>query len=140
MGGGYSTWRGIDLTRWQADGVLDSWGTWIYIQDMDLTQREDGAARSLWSVGFQPIPAKAENMQVTFFAHMAVFHRVENDITSTMEVTVSPDDPVEIRRIHLHNTDSLAAPTAFDFLWGSDPHAAGCRQPPSRFQQAVYRE
>jgi len=107
MGGGYSTWRGVDLTRWQADGVLDSWGTWIYIQDMDLTQREDGAARSLWSAGFQPIPAKAENMQVTFFAHMAVFHRIENDITSTMEVTVSPDDPVEIRRIHLHNMDSL---------------------------------
>ena len=45
-------------------------------------------------------------MQVTFFAHMAVFRRTENDITSTMEVTVCPDDPVEIRRIHLHNTNS----------------------------------
>jgi hypothetical protein len=37
---------------------------------------------------------------------MAVFHRTENDISSTMEVTVCPDDPVEIRRIHLHNTNS----------------------------------
>ena len=36
MGGGYSTWHDIDLTRWQADGVLDPWGTWIYIQDMNL--------------------------------------------------------------------------------------------------------
>src|SRR4030042_437368 len=45
-------------------------------------------------------------MQVTFFAHMAVFHRTENDIATTTEVTVCPDDPVEIRRIHLHNTDS----------------------------------
>ena len=42
-------------------------------------------------------------MQVTYFAHMAVFRRTENEITSTMEVTVAPDDPVEIRRIHLHN-------------------------------------
>jgi cyclic beta-1,2-glucan synthetase len=109
MGGGYSTWRGIDLTRWQSDGVLDPWGTWVYIQDMDLarngkTPLADGA---IWSAGYQPIPAmNAANMQVTFFAHMAVFRRTENDITSTMEVTVCPDDPVEIRYIHLHNTNS----------------------------------
>ncbi len=106
MGSGYSTWRGIDLTRWQADGVLDSWGTWIYIQDMDLTHGVEGTARSLWSTGFQPVPTNAENIQVTFFAHMAVFHRIENDIATTMEVTVCSDDPVEIRRIHLHNTNS----------------------------------
>jgi cyclic beta-1,2-glucan synthetase len=104
MGSGYSTWRDIDLTRWQADGVLDPWGTWIYIQDMNLINAEKLASGGLWSTGFQPIPTNLENMQVTFFAHMAVFHRTENDITSTMEVTVCPDDPVEIRRIHLHNT------------------------------------
>ncbi len=106
MGSGYSTWRDIDLTRWQADGVLDPWGTWIYIQDMHLIHGEDVTAGGLWSTGLQPIPTNAANMQVTFFAHMAVFHRTEDNITSTMEVTVCPDDPVEIRRIHLHNTDS----------------------------------
>ncbi len=106
MGGGYSTWRDIDLTRWQADGVLDPWGTWIYIQDMNLTDPGKRPTRKLWSTGYQPIPTHAENMQVTFFAHMAVFHRTENDIATTTEVTVCPDDPVEIRRIHLHNTDS----------------------------------
>lgn len=106
MGSGYSTWGDIDLTRWQADGVLDSWGTWIYIQDMDSTNGEKVSTGNLWSAGHQPIPSLAENMQVTYFAHMAVFHRTENDISSTMEVTVCPDDPVEIRRIHLHNADS----------------------------------
>jgi cyclic beta-1,2-glucan glucanotransferase len=106
MGSGYSTWRDIDLTRWQADGVLDPWGTWIYIQDMNLTNDEEATAGPLWSTGFQPVPTNAANMQVTFFAHMAVFRRTENNITSTMEVTVCPDDPVEIRRVHLHNTNS----------------------------------
>jgi cyclic beta-1,2-glucan synthetase len=106
MGSGYSTWRGIDLTRWQADGVLDPWGTWIYIQDMNLTNKGKVTAGGLWSAGFQPIPTKAANMQVNFFAHMAIFRRTQNGITSTMEVTVCPDDPVEIRRIHLHNTNS----------------------------------
>jgi cyclic beta-1,2-glucan synthetase len=98
MGGGYSSWRDIDLTRWQPDGVLDPWGTWIYIQDMDPSKKD-----GLWSAGYQPIPGITSEIQVTYFAHMAVFRRTENDITSTMEVTVAPDDPVEIRRIHLHN-------------------------------------
>jgi cyclic beta-1,2-glucan synthetase len=111
MGGGYSTWRGIDLTRWQADGVLDPWGTWIYIEDLNFAQDGDGAAREaspqngrVWSAAFQPVPGNPLEMQVTYFAHMAVFRRAENGITSTMEVTVCPNDPVEIRRIHVHNT------------------------------------
>ena len=100
MGGGYSSWRDINLTRWQPDGVLDPWGTWIYIQEMGKNPQQES---KFWSASHQPIPGSAADMQVTYFAHMAIFHRTENDITSTMEVTVSPDDPVEIRRIHLNN-------------------------------------
>ena len=100
MGGGFSSWNDIDLTRWQPDGVLDPWGTWIYIQDFGAGSQKESR---IWSTGHQPIPGDASKMQVTYFPHMAVFRRTENDITSTMEVTVTPDDPVEIRRIHLHN-------------------------------------
>ncbi|MHB1355170.1 MAG: GH36-type glycosyl hydrolase domain-containing protein [Anaerolineae bacterium] len=104
MGAGFSTWRGVDLTRWQSDGVLDPWGTWIYIQDLEHVPAGSSDGGKLWSAGFQPIPGNAANMQVTYSAHTALFRRSENDLTSTMEVTVSPDDPVEIRRLHLHNT------------------------------------
>ncbi len=108
MSGGYSSWRGVDLTRWQPDGALDPWGSWIYIQDLkEGTNRQPDAA-GLWSAGFQPIPGDPANEQVTYFAHMAVFRRSENGITSTMEVAVAPDDPVEIRRIHLHNESGQA--------------------------------
>ncbi len=31
-GSGYSSWQGVDLTRWRADATRDNWGTWIYIQ------------------------------------------------------------------------------------------------------------
>ena len=102
MGGGYSSWRDIDLTRWQPDGVMDPWGTWIYIQELSEDPRKEGR---LWSASYQPIPGDSEDMQVTYFAHMAVFRRTENGIISTMQVTVAPDDPVEIRRIHLHNNN-----------------------------------
>ncbi len=100
MGGGYSSWNDMDLTRWRPDGVLDPWGTWVYIQEIGNDPQHPGKP---WSAAHQPIPGNAEDMQVTYFAHMAVFRRTENEITTTMEVTVAPDDPVEIRRIHLHN-------------------------------------
>jgi cyclic beta-1,2-glucan synthetase len=101
-GGGYSSWGGIDLTRWQPDGVLDPWGTWIYIQDLGKDSLKEGG---LWSAAHQPIPGDPQDMQITYFAHMAVFRRAQNGIDSSMEITVAPDDPVEIRRIHLHNNN-----------------------------------
>ncbi|NMC34882.1 MAG: cellobiose phosphorylase [Veillonellaceae bacterium] len=104
MGGGYSSWRGIDLTRWQSDGALDSWGSWIYIQNLNTDQSKTQES-SLWSAGHQPIPGDTEDVQVTYFAHMVVFRRTEMGVVSNMEVTVTPEDPVEIRRIHLHNNN-----------------------------------
>ncbi len=102
-GGGYSSWHDIDLTRWQPDGVLDPWGTWIYIQELGKGSENE---KKLWSAGHQPVPGDAASLQVTYFAHMVVFHRTENGITSNMEVTVAPEDPVEIRRIQLHNNNN----------------------------------
>ena len=105
MGGGYSTWRETDLTRWQPDGVLDPWGTWIYIQEVSQGTGLPGPA---WSAAYLPIPGSDIDMQVTYHAHMAVFRRSQKQIDSTLEVTVAPDEPVELRRVHLHNNQSRA--------------------------------
>ncbi len=105
MGAGYSSWRGTGLTRWQPDVTRDNWGTWIYIQELD---KDDSANKNLWSAAFQPMGGVSKNIQVTYHAHMAVFHRHYNGISSSMEVTVAPDDPLEIRRINfLNNEDSI---------------------------------
>ena len=103
--GGYSTCK-----RDRSDPLAGRWSP-RPVGNLDLhpgyeSQSVAGIpqAAGLWSAGYQPVPPNSENMQVTFFAHMAVFRRTENDITSSMEITVCPDDPVEIRRIHLHNT------------------------------------
>jgi cyclic beta-1,2-glucan synthetase len=96
-GGGYSAWEETDLTRWQPDGTLDPWGTWLYLQD-------DAAPDDLWSATPQPIPAKTGEVRVTFHAHMASYHRVHGDIVSVMEVAVPPEDAVEVRRLELRNT------------------------------------
>ncbi|MBN1953851.1 MAG: cellobiose phosphorylase [Anaerolineae bacterium] len=94
-GGGYSSWQGIDLTRWRPDATLDNWGTWIYVQD-----RKSGA---LWSACYQPVGAAAEERAVLFSTHHAEFHRRDHDIVLRMEVTIPPGDDVEIRRIRLVN-------------------------------------
>lgn len=101
-GGGYSAWRDIDLTRWQSDGVMDPWGTWIYLQEIENNQ---AIKERLWSACHQPIPGVARDMMVTFHAHMVVYRRTENKIASTLEVTVAPVDPVEIRKVHLQNNN-----------------------------------
>ena len=107
MGGGYSSWRDVELTRWKADSVQDSWGTWIYIQNKGSSENNKSsfAQGKIWSAGYQPISNEKSNMQVTYFAHKAVFNRIEENITSTMEVTICPNNPVEIRLVRLHNTD-----------------------------------
>jgi cyclic beta-1,2-glucan synthetase len=94
-GGGYSRWRNVDLTRWRADSTLDSWGTWIYVQDRDSGE--------FWSVGHQPTGVQPETQEALFFAHKAEFGRRDRDISLRMEITVPPDDDVEVRRITLIN-------------------------------------
>ncbi len=47
--------------------------------------------------------APAESQAVQFYPHMAEFRRSDHGIGLTMEITVAPDDDVEIRRISLTN-------------------------------------
>jgi cyclic beta-1,2-glucan synthetase len=94
-GGGFSRWRELDLTRWRADSTLDKWGTWVYVQDHD--------SGALWSAGYQPTGIQPQRMEVLFHAHKVEYRRIDQGISLHMEVTVPPDDDVEIRRISLAN-------------------------------------
>jgi cyclic beta-1,2-glucan synthetase len=97
-GSGYSRWEDIDLTRWRADTTLENWGSWIYIKDRDTN--------ALWSLGYQPTTVQPQNQNVLFEAHKAEFWRQDHEISSRMEITVAPDDDVEIRLISLTNQGS----------------------------------
>jgi cyclic beta-1,2-glucan synthetase len=96
-GAGFSRWKDVDLTRWRADTTLDNWGTWLYVQDM-----ENGR---LWSAGLQPTGSVAEGQDIQFYAHMAEFHRWEDNISLRMEITIAPSDDVEVRLVTLTNHD-----------------------------------
>ena len=46
-GAGYSTWRGLDVTRWREDATRDCWGQFCYVRDLTDNKR--------WSIGHQPL-------------------------------------------------------------------------------------
>lgn len=94
-GAGYSRWRDFDITRWRADSTRDHWGMFFY-----LREEESGA---LWSPTHQPLNEKDPAYRAIFSADRAEFRRRKRGIESYVEVTVSPEDDVEIRRITLTN-------------------------------------
>jgi len=94
-GAGFSSWQDVDLTRWRADTTGEDCGTWIYLQDL-----ENG---DVWSAADQPTAAPPESRSVQFYPHRAEFRRSDHGIGLTMDITVAPEDDVEIRRISLSN-------------------------------------
>jgi cellobiose phosphorylase len=94
-GGGYSRWRDFDITRWRADSTCDNWGAFFYLRE------EEGD--SVWSATHQPLDVKDARYTAIFSPDRAEFRRRKRGIESHVEVTISPDDDVEIRRITLTN-------------------------------------
>ncbi len=99
-GGGYSRWGEFDITRWREDTTRDHWGTFCYLRDT--------ASDHLWSATYHPIGGDAADFEVRFPLDRAVFHRLDEGIETTTEVTLSPEDDVELRQITLRNLSSKA--------------------------------
>jgi cyclic beta-1,2-glucan synthetase len=94
-GSGYSRWRDLAVTRWREDVTRDNYGSYIYLRDL--------SAHHVWSATFQPTLVPAEQNEMTFSEDRAKIARVEQNIFSELEIIVSPEDDVEIRRLSLTN-------------------------------------
>ncbi len=94
-GGGYSKWKNIALTRWREDCTCDNWGTFCYIRDADND--------AVWSTSFQPSLKEGENYEAVFSQGRAEFRRRDFSLETHTEIVVSPEDDIELRRIHITN-------------------------------------
>jgi cyclic beta-1,2-glucan synthetase len=94
-GAGYSTWRDLDVTRWREDCTRDGWGQFCYLRDL-----RNGL---VWSAGHQPIGRIADAYQVVFSSDKAEFHRSDAGIDTHWEITVSPENNAEVRRVTVTN-------------------------------------
>ena len=97
-GGGFSRNNGLAVTRWRADTTLDDWGSFIYIRDS-----RSGIA---WSPTLQPLGVTGEGYRAIYALEKIEYSQVVAGIDTRLEVTISPEDHTEVRRLTLHNLTS----------------------------------
>jgi cyclic beta-1,2-glucan synthetase len=98
-GGGYTRWKDLAITRWQEDVTCDNRGNFCYIRDL-----EDD---SYWSNTFQPTLKKTEKYEVAYSQGRVDFYISQNKIDVHTEIVVSPEDDIEMRRLHVTNNSGL---------------------------------
>ncbi|MDP2342739.1 MAG: glucoamylase family protein [Deltaproteobacteria bacterium] len=99
-GGGYSRWRDLAVTRWREDPTRDCWGTFLYLRDVDTGV--------FWSAAHQPTLQRATRSEAVFSQGRAELRRFDGDIETHVEIAVSPEDDVELRRVNITNRGRTA--------------------------------
>jgi len=94
-GGGSSSWLGHAVTRQRPDTTTDPGSQHFYLRDV--------RSGDTWSATHQPLCRETDRYEVTFRSDEALFLRRDVGIETRLEITVSPEDDVEVRRITLIN-------------------------------------
>lgn len=99
-GGGYSRWRDLAVTRWREDATRDCWGTFVYLRDV--------ATDEFWSTAYQPTLRETKGYEAIFTQARAEFRQRHAGLEIHTEISVSPEDDVELRRITVTNRSNVA--------------------------------
>jgi hypothetical protein len=94
-GGGYSRWNDLAVTRWREDPTCDNWGTFCYLRDV--------TSREFWSTAYQPTLKRSKHFEAIFSEGRAEFRGRDHDYDTHTEITVSPEDDIELRRVRITN-------------------------------------
>ncbi len=95
-GGGFSTFdKSIMLSRWREDPTTTAYGSFIYIHDP--------RQRKTWSAAYQPTRAEPDSYEAIFSPGRAEFKRFDDRVFVHTEITVAPEDDVELRRVTVTN-------------------------------------
>ena len=89
-GGGYSRWRDLAVTRWREDATRDCWGMFVYLRDL--------ATGEFWSAAHQPALRATKRYEAIFTQARAEFRQRHAGLDVHTEISVSPEDDVELRR------------------------------------------
>ncbi|MDZ4168377.1 MAG: glucoamylase family protein [Coriobacteriia bacterium] len=94
-GGGYSRCNDLAINRYREDVTRDCWGTFFYVRDAE--------SGHVFSAPRNPVPTAPDFYHVTFAPDKAEYHRTDGDLETHIEVAVSPEDDVEVRRLAITN-------------------------------------
>ncbi len=99
-GEGFSCCDNIFINRWRADPLGSGFGTFIYLRDQ--------ASDTLWSAAYRPTRKEPDDYQVVFSADKAEFKRRDGHFNTHTEVTLSPQENLELRRVTVTNNSDKA--------------------------------
>jgi len=94
-GGGASRWHGLSVTREREDRTSDPGAHFIYLRDP--------WSGEVWSPTYQPIRREPDEYEATFELENATFRRRDGDFDTRLQIVVSPEDDVEVRRLSITN-------------------------------------
>ncbi len=94
-GGGASLCRGRAVTRYREDATRDQGSQFLYIRDV--------RTGSVWSATHHPTGREADDYLVAFQADKATFRRRDDDVMTQLDIAVSTEDDVEVRRLTVTN-------------------------------------
>ena len=97
-GSGYSRWNDVAITRWRDDATRDDTGSYFLLRDAETGH--------VWSAGYQPCAGQPTSYDVSFTEDRAEIIRGDGDLTTTLEVQISPEDDAEVRRISVSNAST----------------------------------
>ncbi|HXH01461.1 MAG TPA: cyclic beta 1-2 glucan synthetase, partial [Xanthomonadaceae bacterium] len=95
VGSGYSRSGDIAVTRWREDGTRDHWGNYCYLREV--------SSGEFWSSTYQPCAVAVEGYEAIFSDARAEFRGRVRGLEMHTEIAVSPEDDIELRRLHLDN-------------------------------------
>jgi cyclic beta-1,2-glucan synthetase len=94
-GGGSVQRDGIAVTRSRRDATLDPGSSYVYIRDV--------WSGDVWSATHQPTAVEPDEYFVTFRPDRATFRRRDGSMSCHLDIVVSTEDDVEVRRLSLTN-------------------------------------
>src|SRR4029079_13217991 len=77
------------------DATCDNWGSFCFIRNLDTGM--------FWSTAFQPALKEADSYSAVFSQGRAEFRRRDFSLETHTEIVVSPEDDIELRRVHITN-------------------------------------
>jgi cyclic beta-1,2-glucan synthetase len=94
-GGGSSFCRGMAVTKSRRDPTRDPGSQFVYLRDV-----RSGA---IWSATHHPTGTEPDDYVVEFRAARATYRRHDDEISTQLDVAVSTEDDVEVRRVTVVN-------------------------------------
>ncbi len=85
----------VAITRWRPDPTRDASGNFVYVRDV--------RSGDTWSPTYQPLRILGDDYRVTYGAGRVEFRQQYAGVDTRLEITVSPEDNVEVRVLTLVN-------------------------------------